>query len=50
MKDPQVIRLDHFYSQPPAVVWKALTDPALHARWWPIRKPTQLITPQGEAN
>jgi uncharacterized protein YndB with AHSA1/START domain len=34
MKDPQVIRLDHFYSQPPAVVWKALTDPALHARWW----------------
>lgn len=29
-----VIRLDHVYPHPPAAVWKALTDPALHARWW----------------
>lgn len=29
-----VIQLHHFYSHPPAAVWKALTDPALHARWW----------------
>jgi uncharacterized protein YndB with AHSA1/START domain len=34
MADARVIELDHFYSQPPAVVWKALTDPALLARWW----------------
>jgi uncharacterized protein YndB with AHSA1/START domain len=29
-----VIELDHFYAHPPSAVWKALTDPALHARWW----------------
>lgn len=29
-----VIKVDHFYSHPPAVVWNALTDPELHARWW----------------
>jgi uncharacterized protein YndB with AHSA1/START domain len=34
MKEPAVIALDHFYPHPPAAVWKALTDPALHARWW----------------
>ena len=28
------IELDHFYPHPPAAVWQALTDPALHARWW----------------
>lgn len=28
------IELHHHYAHPPAVVWKALTDPALHARWW----------------
>jgi uncharacterized protein YndB with AHSA1/START domain len=31
---PEVIQVEHFYPQPPAVVWKALTDPAMHARWW----------------
>jgi uncharacterized protein YndB with AHSA1/START domain len=29
-----VIQLDHVYAHPPAAVWKALTDPDLHARWW----------------
>ncbi|MFO0596335.1 MAG: SRPBCC domain-containing protein [Myxococcaceae bacterium] len=28
------IKLDHFYAHPPARVWKALTDPQLHAQWW----------------
>jgi uncharacterized protein YndB with AHSA1/START domain len=30
----ETIRLDHFYKHAPAAVWKALTDPALHAKWW----------------
>ncbi len=34
MSKPAIIQLDHFYAQPPSVVWKALTDPLLHARWW----------------
>jgi uncharacterized protein YndB with AHSA1/START domain len=34
MNTPEVIQVDHFYSHAPSVVWKALTDPALHARWW----------------
>jgi uncharacterized protein YndB with AHSA1/START domain len=29
-----VIELDRWYPHPPVAVWKALTDPALHARWW----------------
>ena len=29
-----IIELDHHYPQAPARVWKALTDPALLARWW----------------
>jgi uncharacterized protein YndB with AHSA1/START domain len=29
-----VIRIDHFYAHPPTGVWKALTDPELHAPWW----------------
>jgi uncharacterized protein YndB with AHSA1/START domain len=29
-----VIRVDHYYAAPPARVWRALTDPDLHARWW----------------
>jgi uncharacterized protein YndB with AHSA1/START domain len=28
------IELDQFLSHPPERVWQALTDPALHARWW----------------
>ena len=31
---PDTIEVEHLYSQPPAAVWKALTDPALIARWW----------------
>jgi hypothetical protein len=34
MKDSGVIQIEHHYTYPPAAVWKALTDPALHARWW----------------
>ncbi|RKG69430.1 SRPBCC domain-containing protein [Corallococcus sp. CA054B] len=34
MNPPAVIQLDHVYAHPPSAVWKALTDPALHARWW----------------
>ena len=34
MKTPATIQANHFYSHPPSAVWKALTDPALHARWW----------------
>ena len=29
-----VIRLSQFINHPPAKVWKALTDPEIHARWW----------------
>ncbi|MER8073501.1 SRPBCC domain-containing protein [Streptomyces sp. NPDC094034] len=32
--DPQIIRCDQFIAHPPATVWRALTDPELHARWW----------------
>jgi uncharacterized protein YndB with AHSA1/START domain len=34
MKERGTIRLEHVYPQPPARVWRALTDPALVARWW----------------
>jgi uncharacterized protein YndB with AHSA1/START domain len=34
MKEKGTIRLDHFYSQDAARVWRALTEPALVARWW----------------
>lgn len=30
----EVIRAEHFYAHPPSVVWKALTEPDLMARWW----------------
>jgi uncharacterized protein YndB with AHSA1/START domain len=29
-----VIECDQYLAHPPAAVWKALTDPELHARWW----------------
>ena len=29
-----IIRVDHYYAHPPSAVWRALTDPAVHARWW----------------
>lgn len=34
MKQPGIITVEHVYKQPPARVWRALTDPALVARWW----------------
>jgi uncharacterized protein YndB with AHSA1/START domain len=34
MTDDATIRLDTFLPHPPAAVWRALTDPELHARWW----------------
>jgi uncharacterized protein YndB with AHSA1/START domain len=29
-----VIQLTRFIAHPPARVWAALTDPAIHAKWW----------------
>ncbi|MBN9687798.1 MULTISPECIES: SRPBCC family protein [unclassified Corallococcus] len=34
MNPPAVIQLDHVYAHPPSAVWKALTTPELHAKWW----------------
>jgi uncharacterized protein YndB with AHSA1/START domain len=34
MSAPAIIQLDHVYAHPPSAVWRALTDPELHARWW----------------
>jgi uncharacterized protein YndB with AHSA1/START domain len=34
MKAPAVIALDHYYAHSPSEIWKALTDPELHALWW----------------
>jgi len=34
MKEQGTIEVEHLYAHPPSAVWKALTDPALHARWW----------------
>jgi uncharacterized protein YndB with AHSA1/START domain len=34
MAEPGVIRISQFINHPPASVWRALTDPALHAKWW----------------
>jgi uncharacterized protein YndB with AHSA1/START domain len=34
MNAPAIIQIDHFFPHAPEAVWKALTDPALHARWW----------------
>ena len=34
MTEPGVIRVPQWINHPPAQVWKALTDPAIHARWW----------------
>jgi uncharacterized protein YndB with AHSA1/START domain len=34
MTNTTAIELEHFYRRPPSAVWKALTDPELHARWW----------------
>jgi uncharacterized protein YndB with AHSA1/START domain len=34
MKELAFIELDRVYSHAPSAVWKALTDPELHAKWW----------------
>ncbi|MEU4078003.1 SRPBCC family protein [Streptomyces venezuelae] len=32
--DLRTIHCDQFIAHPPQAVWRALTDPELHARWW----------------
>ncbi|MGW8401850.1 SRPBCC family protein [Streptomyces lydicus] len=32
--DPSVIHCDQFIAHSPSAVWRALTDPELHAKWW----------------
>ncbi|WP_030263174.1 SRPBCC family protein [Streptomyces sp. NRRL B-24484] len=34
MTDSDTIHCDRYLPHPPAAVWRALTDPELHARWW----------------
>ncbi|WP_242338828.1 MULTISPECIES: SRPBCC domain-containing protein [unclassified Anaeromyxobacter] len=34
MSTPGIIHLEQRYPHPPSAVWRALTDPELHARWW----------------
>ncbi len=34
MIEPGRIQLIEFIPHPPSKVWAALTDPALHAKWW----------------
>ncbi len=34
MIEPGLIQLTQYIAHPPARVWAALTDPALHAKWW----------------
>jgi len=34
MSGANVIELERVYAHPPADVWRALTTPELHARWW----------------
>jgi uncharacterized protein YndB with AHSA1/START domain len=34
LKNAGKIELEHFYAQSPDMVWQALTDPNLLARWW----------------
>ncbi|MEU6018681.1 SRPBCC domain-containing protein [Streptomyces sp. NPDC047515] len=34
MTESNTISCEKFLPHPPAAVWKALTDPDLHARWW----------------
>ncbi|WP_306328349.1 SRPBCC family protein [Streptomyces venezuelae] len=32
--DLRTLHCDQFIAHPPQAVWRALTDPELHARWW----------------
>ena len=34
MSPSAIIQVDDWFPHAPEAVWKALTDPALHARWW----------------
>lgn len=34
MTQPAKIELDQYFPHPPADVWRVLTTPELHARWW----------------
>jgi uncharacterized protein YndB with AHSA1/START domain len=34
MNPSAIIQVDDWFPHAPEAVWKALTDPALHARWW----------------
>ncbi|MFJ8195532.1 SRPBCC domain-containing protein [Streptomyces sp. NPDC096152] len=34
MTQPDTITCEKFLTHSPAAVWRALTDPDLHARWW----------------
>lgn len=34
IRDIGTISVDQFIAAPPAKVWRALTEPALHAKWW----------------
>lgn len=34
MTEPGVIRISQFFHHAPAEVWRALTDPEIHAKWW----------------
>lgn len=34
MTQPAKIQLDQYLPHPPAEVWRVLTTPELHARWW----------------
>src|SRR5579872_49461 len=34
MKTLEVIQIERFYPHAAAAVWRALTNPPLHARWW----------------
>ncbi|MFD8413895.1 SRPBCC domain-containing protein [Streptomyces sp. NPDC059650] len=34
MTENDTITCEKFLPHPPAAVWRALTDPELHARWW----------------
>jgi uncharacterized protein YndB with AHSA1/START domain len=34
MSGPAIMELHHVYAHPPSAIWRALTDPELHARWW----------------
>jgi uncharacterized protein YndB with AHSA1/START domain len=33
-QDRATIECDEFLAHPPSVVWRAITDPELQARWW----------------